>query len=99
VSAVIQSSRAQGVVAGSADGTLTMEFVEGTADVKAGDLVMTSGVGGSLPQGEVIGRVVDVSNPAQDLYQSVHVEPLADLSSLEGVLILTSFLPRVPGQP
>jgi rod shape-determining protein MreC len=99
VSAVIQSSRVQGVVVGSPDGTLTMEFVEDTADVKEGDLVLTSGIGGRAPAGEVIGRVVDVRNPAQDLFQSVHVEPLADLSHLEGVLVLTSFLPLEPGQP
>lgn len=98
-SAVIQSSRVQGVVAGSADGTLTMEFVEDTADVKEGDLVLTSGVGGRHPAGEVIGRVVEVSNAAQELFQSVHVEPLADLSHLEAVLVLTSFLPKEPGQP
>lgn len=99
VSAVIQSSRAQGVVVGSPDGTLTMEFVEDTADVKAGDLVLTSGISGLAPPGEVIGRVVDVQNPAQDLFQSVHVEPLADLSHIEHVLVLTSFLPSNPGAP
>jgi len=99
VSAIIQSSRVQGVVAGSADGTLTMEFVEDTGDVKEGDLVMTSGIGGRHPPGEVIGRVVEVSNAAQELFQSVHVEPLADLEHLESVLVLDSFLPADPGQP
>ena len=99
VSAVIQSSRVQGVVAGTEDGTLTMEFVEDTADVKEGDLVLTSGVGGSHPPGEAIGRVVEVRNAAQELFQSVRVEPLADLSRLEGVLVLSSFLPKEPGQP
>lgn len=98
VSAIIQSSRVQGVVAGSPDGTLTMEFVEDTGDVKEGDFVMTSGIGGRHPPGEVIGRVVKVSNAAQELFQSVHVEPLADLEHLESVLVLDSFLPADPGQ-
>jgi len=99
VSAIIQSSRVQGVVAGSPDGTLTMEFVQDTADVKEGDLVMTSGVGGRHPPGEVIGRVAKVSSAPQELFQSVHVEPLADLDHLESVLVLDSFLPKAPGQP
>ena len=99
VSAIIQSSRVQGVVAGSPDGTLTMEFVEDTGDVKEGDLVMTSGIGGRHPPGEVIGRVVEVSSAAQELFQSVRVEPLADLEHLESVLVLDSFLPAEPGQP
>jgi rod shape-determining protein MreC len=99
VSALTEASRVQGVVAGSADGTLTMEFVEKTADVKEGDLVLTSGLGGRYPAGELIGKVVRVERTAQELFQSVRVQPLADLSRLEEVLVLTSFLPVEPGPP
>jgi rod shape-determining protein MreC len=99
VSAVIQASRVQGVVAGSTDGNLTMEFVEGTADVNAGDLVLTSGIGGSYPPGEVIGKVTNVERTAQELFQSVRVEPLAALERLEGVLVLTSFVPQQGAAP
>lgn len=93
VSAMIQASRVQGVVVGAADGTLTMEFVEETADVKEGDLVLTSSLGGLYPAGEVIGRVVAVAPAAQELFQSVRVQPLADLTRLETVLVLESFQP------
>jgi rod shape-determining protein MreC len=93
-SAVVQESGAQGVVAGSLDGTLTMEFVAETADVKEGDLVVTSGVGGNHPAGELIGQVTKVERAAQELFQSVRVQPLADLSHLEDVVVLTSFLPK-----
>ena len=99
VSALIQDSRVQGVVVGAADGTLTMEFVEETADVKEGDLVLTSGIGGSYPGGELIGQVVDVERTAQELFQAVRVQPLADLSRLESVLVLDSFLPLEAGAP
>ena len=94
VSALIQESRTQGVVVGAADGTLTMEFVEETADVQAGDLVLTSGIGGRHPQGELIGQVVEVGQAAPELFQEVRVQPLADLSRLEEVLVLASFLPQ-----
>ena len=99
VSAAIQASRVQGVVVGSTDGTLTMEFVEETADVKEGDLVLTSGIGGSYPPGELIGLVGEGDRAAQELSQAVHVQPLADPSRLETVLVLTSFLPLAAGQP
>lgn len=92
-------SRVQGVVAGSTDGNLTMEFVEGTADVNAGDLVLTSGIGGSYPPGEVIGKVTNVERTAQELFQSVRVEPLAALERLESVLVLTSFVPQQGAAP
>lgn len=99
VSAMVQSSRVQGVVAGSADGTLTMEFVEETADVKEGDMIVTSGIGGRHPQGELIGQVVEVESSPQELFQSVHVLPLADLSRLEDVIVLQSFLPLEAAAP
>lgn len=99
VSARIQESRVEGVVAGSTNGTLTMEFVERTADVKEGDLVLTSGVGGNHPPGEIIGTVVEVDQAAQELFQAVTVEPLADLAHLESVVVLSSFVPQEPGLP
>lgn len=99
VSAVIQASRVQGVVVGAANGTLTMEFVEETADVKEGDLVLTSGIGGRHPPGLPIGQVVQVEQTAQELFQEVRVEPVADLGRLEKVLVLDSFLPLETGEP
>ena len=94
VSALVQESRTQGVVAGAVDGDLTMEFVAETADVKEGDIVLTSGIGGGYPADELIGQVVGVDKSAQDLFQSVRIKPLADLTRLDGVLVLTSFVPK-----
>ncbi|HEY8171494.1 MAG TPA: rod shape-determining protein MreC, partial [Dehalococcoidia bacterium] len=94
VSAIVQESRAEGVVAGNYDGDLVMEFVGQGAAVKEGDFVLTSGVGGGYPAGVVIGRVSNVKKTEQDLFQSVHVDHLASLSDLENVLVLTSFEPK-----
>ncbi len=93
VSALVQESRAEGVVAGNYDGALNMEFVGQGAAVKQGDFVLTSGVGGGYPAGIVIGRVSTVQKTDQDLFQNVRVEHLASLSSLDHVLVLTSFTP------
>jgi rod shape-determining protein MreC len=93
VSAIVQESRADGVVSGNYDGSLEMEFVSQGATVKEGDFVVTSGVGGRYPTGVVIGRVADVETTEQDLFQDVHVDHLASLSKLENVLVLTSFVP------
>ena len=91
VSAIVQESRAEGVVAGNYDASLNMEFVGQGAAVKQGDFVMTSGVGGGYPAGIVIGRVATVQKTDQDLFQNVRVDHLASLSSIEHVLVLTSF--------
>ena len=99
VSAIVQESRAEGVVAGNYDASLNMEFVGQGAAVKQGDFVVTSGVGGGYPAGIVIGRVATVQKTEQDLFQSVHVDHLASLSNIEHVLVLTSFEPQKLEQP
>jgi len=93
VSARVQESRAEGVVAGNYSGELTMEFVGQGAVVKEGDFVITSGVGGGYPPGFVIGRVSSITAREQELFQQVRVAHLASLSDLERVLIVTNFEP------
>jgi len=99
VSSQLSETRAQGVVAGTYSRRLTMEFVDQNATVREGDTVVTSGVGGGYPPGLVIGRVTGVGTNRQDLFRSVTVEPLASLSKLETVLIMTSFTPLRLSKP
>ncbi len=99
VSAIVQESRAEGVVAGNYDGDLIMEFVGQGAVVKEGDFVLTSGIGGGYPEGVVIGRVSTVEKTEQDLFQKVSVDHLASLTDLDNVLVLTSFVPQVLEAP
>lgn len=99
VSARVQESRSEGVVAGNYGGDLRMEFVGQGAAVKEGDFVLTSGVGGSYPEGIVIGRVSKISKTEQDLFQQVSVDHLASLAGIEDVLVVTSFEPRPIAQP
>jgi rod shape-determining protein MreC len=94
VSAIVQESRAEGVVAGNYDGSLIMEFVGQGAPVKEGDFILTSGVGGGYPPDILIGRVSDVETEEQDLFQQVRVDHLASLSGLEHVLVRIDFVPR-----
>ncbi|MDP6604750.1 MAG: rod shape-determining protein MreC [Dehalococcoidia bacterium] len=89
VTAVVQEPRVPGALAGTRDG-LRLEFVPVDAPVGAGDLVLTSALGGRLPGGLLIGRVVSVEAPGQALFATVVVEPLADYARLEQVLILTN---------
>jgi rod shape-determining protein MreC len=93
ISSMVQESRAQGVVSGSYSGKLSIDFVGQGAAVKDGDVVITSAIGGLYPAGLVIGKVTAVGGTSQDLFKTVTLEPLASLSHLETVLVLTSFVP------
>ena len=85
--AMIERTRVQGVVMGVGDGTLKMQYVPGTADVKTGDLVVTSGIDGIYPKGFVIGTI-DHTDRGVGAYHEIVIRPAVDFARLEEVLIV-----------
>ena len=85
--ALIERTRAQGVVVGTGAEELRMDYVSGSADVKNGDIVVTSGIDGIYPKGFVIGQIQSVRRGAGE-YSSIVIRPAVDFSSLEAVLIV-----------
>lgn len=93
VNAMIQGSRATGLVRGQPDGTLIMELIPQEEKVQPGDIVLTSGLGGDLPRALVIGQVGEVMRRDVDLFQSAALRPAVDLNRLEVVTVITNFEP------
>jgi len=97
VNALVQRSRATGVVQGvqGATGTnLIMRFlpqIEGIA--QKGDLVLTSGLGGRFPRRLLIGEITEVRRRDVDMFQEAVVRPAVDLSQLEMVIVVRYFTP------
>ena len=86
--ALIERTRAAGVVVGSDDETaLRMEYVSNLEDVHVGDAVITSGIDGIYPKGFVIGSVGAVWR-GSGLYKVIRVDPVVDFTQLEDVLIV-----------
>jgi rod shape-determining protein MreC len=86
--ALVERTRAQGIVKGPAkEGVLAMEFVLATADVKAGDTIVTSGIDGIYPKGFVIGKVEKVDN-SNGIYKAIVVRPSVEFTGLEEVLVV-----------
>ena len=85
--AVVERSRAQGVVVGVGADGLRMDYVPGTADVKPGDLVVTSGIDGIYPKGFVIGTVETVER-GPGSYHQIKIRPAVDFSRIEEVLVV-----------
>jgi rod shape-determining protein MreC len=84
---VIERSRAGGVVVGDEGQMLRMEYVSNLADVRPGDLVVSSGLDGIYPKGFVIGEVVSAERGA-GLYHAIRLRPAVDFSTIEEVLVL-----------
>jgi rod shape-determining protein MreC len=85
--ALIERTRAQGVVVGSGDEQLRMDYVSEFADIAVGDVVVTSGIDGIYPKGFIIGRVEAISKSG-GAYKEISVRPAVDFSSLEEVLVV-----------
>ncbi|HEX7138903.1 MAG TPA: rod shape-determining protein MreC [Vicinamibacterales bacterium] len=90
--AIIERSRAQGVVVGGGDGRLLLEYMSEGLDVAVGDDVVTSGIDGIYAKGLVIGKVDDVEK-AGAAYRRISVRPAVNFSTLEEVLVVMSPTP------
>ncbi len=86
VPAMIQSSRATGLLRGGISG-LEMTDLLIDAQIKAGDTVVTSGLGGQLPAGIPIGKVIDISSRKGDITKKASVGTIIDITKLEVVFI------------
>ena len=95
VSARLQNSRAQGSVQGEglATGSVELLFIPVDVVISPGELVYTSGLGGSFPADLPIGQVIGVSNIESELTQEAQVSSLIDFTTLEQVLVVTNFEP------
>jgi rod shape-determining protein MreC len=83
---LVERSRAQGVAVGAGDGRLRLEYISQTADIMAGDTLVTSGIDGIYPKGFVVGRVDDVKRGSA--YPSISISPAVDFSRIEDVLVV-----------
>jgi rod shape-determining protein MreC len=94
VSALVQGSRATGIVRGQFGDSLIMDWLLQTEPVKAGDVVITAGLGigdelrSLYPKGLVIGTIAQVQAAEAAAYNRAILTPAVDLRRLEHVLVV-----------
>jgi rod shape-determining protein MreC len=102
------STAATGQVVGQLGGVLVMEQIDAGEKIDLGDEVVSAGLelGGGVrspyPKGLLIGQVVDVRRDANAVVQTAYLQPAADLSKLEYVLVILDYeggLPPLTEQP
>src|SRR2546422_780408 len=92
VAASVEGTREQGIVSGERVTTglnpvLNLNFLSKQADLKPGQKVYTSGVGGVFPSGLLIGVVKTFR--VRELDGQAQLTPAVDLSHLEDVFVVT----------
>jgi rod shape-determining protein MreC len=88
IAATIQRSRARGVVKGKGEGLCSLEFTTREEDVKVGDMVITSGIGGVFLKGIPIGEVTMVKRGEYGIFQTVTIRPVVNIAHLEEALVV-----------
>ncbi|UCE51130.1 MAG: rod shape-determining protein MreC [Desulfobacterales bacterium] len=88
VDALVQRSRARGIIKGTLADQCRFEFVLQKHDVRIGDIVVASGFDGVYPKGLRIGWVSDVIKRDAEIFQEITVTPYVDFEKLEEVLIV-----------
>ena len=101
VNVYLQNADTSAVLYGSVTGDVSLDLISQNIDVEAGDLILTSGLGGGYPADLIIGQVVTVRTLEFELFQQATVQPAVDFSRLEIVLVITNFRPVniVPREP
>jgi rod shape-determining protein MreC len=85
--AVVERTRAQGVVVGTGGDRFRLDHVPSAADIKVGDRIVTSGIEGIYPKGFVIGQIESINRQAGE-FSDVMVRPAVEFSALESVLVV-----------
>jgi rod shape-determining protein MreC len=88
VAAVVQRSRENGLLTGTLQGVLRLQYLTDNADVKVGDNVVTSRLSTAFPEGILIGQITDVQASTNSHTVECLVDPAVDLSELEEVIII-----------
>ncbi len=86
-----QVAVAQGQLTLMTDGCLALTYLEDPENLIAGDLVVTSGLGGYYPAGLSIGTVKELRTDVGGLTQYAVITPKADISALTQLFVITQF--------
>jgi rod shape-determining protein MreC len=101
IDALVQRSRARGILEGRTRDDCQMHYLKRDDDVKEGDLVVTSGLNNIFPKGFPIGSVVSTKRSKYGMSQEVDVKPAVNPQNLEEVFVVLNanqedFTPQPP---
>mgnify|MGYP001347560561 CR=1 FL=1 len=86
--AVQNQNKTQGLTDGDLGLTIKMSYIPQLEKIAGGDLVMTSGLDGEIPRGLVIGRVAQVKNESNEVWQEATIEPVLNFNNLTVVSVI-----------
>jgi len=78
---------------------LELQYVTKSTDVKIGDLLVTSGLGGIFPEGYPVAKVSAIENRGSEIYSTIKIQPIAQLDRVRYLLLLWPNQPADSDEP
>lgn len=98
----VERSGVRSVLYGSGAGTLPqLRFMAPNADIEVGDILVTSGLDGTFPQGLAVARVVTLERDTGQVFARITARPLGGVDRSRHLLVLgeAAALPPLPEEP
>jgi rod shape-determining protein MreC len=89
----LQASNTEAMLEGSVTGELSLNMISQDAVIQTGDVVLTSGLGGTYPPNLLVGQVVSIRKLQSELFQQAAIQPNVDFTRLQFILVITNFNP------
>ncbi len=96
VDALVQRTRARGVIKGEAADHCFFKYALRKHDIRIGDTIVSSGLDGVYPKGLRIGTVSHVVKNSAGIFQEVRISPFVDFEKIEEVLVVVGTSGREP---
>jgi rod shape-determining protein MreC len=88
IDALIQRSRAQGILQGAGAAGCNLKYISRAEEVQVGDVVLSSGLARVFPKGLRLGTITGVSRTGEGLFQKIDVAPTVNFGKVEEVIAL-----------
>ncbi|MBA4420457.1 MAG: rod shape-determining protein MreC [Anaerolinea sp.] len=93
VNILLENSGTEATIAGSVTGEIRVSLLPQGIDVKDGDIILTSGLGGKYPGNILVGQVSSVTKQVNSLFQEATMQAAVDFNNLSVVLVIANFRP------
>lgn len=97
VDAIVQRTRARGIISGKSNSIFQLKYLGREDDAEVGDLVITSGRQGYFPKGFVVGTITQFGPSPTGVSYQAEIAPSVPIDRLEDILVIIEH--KVDEQP
>ncbi len=87
IGVMLERTRTPGVLQGTGEFLLDLNYIGNSEQVENGDVVLSSGLDGIFPRGLAVGKVVD-SRKGKGVFRSIKIQPFMDFMRIEEVSVI-----------